>query len=454
MRHQGVFSGLLGCVFGVLGIFTFGLIFVPLAAICSLVGLLRGLAGSSISGIGCSLLAAVLTAWGFVVSPSLWLLVGAGILASHHPVAEQSPGQSAGIETPRNTPVAMKPQPTGVASPNLPRSPELPAATASANPEIAPLPIDPIYGKGLADRTAWENWFNGLQGDFKAGAFYWAGQRSLPHPGSCSQMNTDFYHGCTAARERLATPDALRISEPDYKRGWNTYVTQGASSEGSSVTAAPAMSAASSANPQFDQYPANEIYRGPPVMPDFVKRDREFKNFRTRLQNGIKEGANFAGHYKIIQIGCGTECTFSYLADVSTGQIYGGPPLGGEHYPEVQLEYRISSKLIRTWWNPHPFDGNNCFQEDFALKNNQFISMGNSGLSTCPRDCDANGNCINSREALQDKNAETAVPLHSGSAEASVTAPVTLPSAPTNAEVPPKCFTVYPAVPPANCFAH
>jgi hypothetical protein len=103
-RHQGAMSGLLGCVFGILGIFTWGLIFVPLAAICSLVGLLRGIAGFSISGIGCSLLAAVLTARGFVVSPSLWLLVGAGILASHQPAVEKSPAPSAGIETPRSAP--------------------------------------------------------------------------------------------------------------------------------------------------------------------------------------------------------------------------------------------------------------------------------------------------------------------------------------------------------------
>ena len=84
-----------------------------------------------------------------------------------------------------------------------------------------------MYDKGLADRTAWEDWFDGLQGDFKTGAFFWSGQRSLPHPGSCNQMNTDFYSGCTAAKERLAATDALRVSEPDYKRGWNAYVSPG-----------------------------------------------------------------------------------------------------------------------------------------------------------------------------------------------------------------------------------
>jgi hypothetical protein len=104
----------------------------------------------------------------------------------------------------------------------LPPSSEIPAATPTPTPVVAPLPTT-MYHEGLADRTAWEDWFNGLQGDFKTGAFFWAGQRSLPHPGPCNQMNADFNNGCRAAKGRLATSDALRRSDPDYKRGWNAY---------------------------------------------------------------------------------------------------------------------------------------------------------------------------------------------------------------------------------------
>jgi len=129
-------------------------------------------------------------------------------------------------------------EPNAVTSP----SPEISGTTASATPPIAPVPTGTgpvtMYDKGLADRTAWENWFNGLQGDFKTGAFFWAGQRSLPHPGSCSQMKADFYNGCTAAKERLATPDALRMSEPDYKRGWNAYASPGTTIGGTPAEAA------------------------------------------------------------------------------------------------------------------------------------------------------------------------------------------------------------------------
>jgi hypothetical protein len=48
--RAGVQAGLFGCIFGVLGIFTLGFVFVPLAALCSFVGLIRGVFGVSASG--------------------------------------------------------------------------------------------------------------------------------------------------------------------------------------------------------------------------------------------------------------------------------------------------------------------------------------------------------------------------------------------------------------------
>jgi hypothetical protein len=83
------------------------------------------------------------------------------------------------------------------------------------------------YQGGLRDRDAWENWFGTLQGDYKTGAFYWASQRSLPNPGSCKQMNDQFYAGCAEAKVKLAAADALRKTEPNYKAGWNAWAPSG-----------------------------------------------------------------------------------------------------------------------------------------------------------------------------------------------------------------------------------
>jgi hypothetical protein len=82
MRNQGVVAGILGCLFGILGILTIGIIFVPLAALCSLIGLIRGISGPSLAGIATSLLGAVLTIFGFISSPTLWLFAAGLFVAS------------------------------------------------------------------------------------------------------------------------------------------------------------------------------------------------------------------------------------------------------------------------------------------------------------------------------------------------------------------------------------
>jgi hypothetical protein len=97
----------------------------------------------------------------------------------------------------------------------------LPQVTSPASIAVTDEQGATAYQDGLHDRAAWEEWFNGLQGDYKTGAFFWSSQRSLPKPGSCKQMNDDSYAGCTAAKTRLSASDTRRKTEPDYKAGWN-----------------------------------------------------------------------------------------------------------------------------------------------------------------------------------------------------------------------------------------
>lgn len=92
-RNEGLLAGVFGCVFGLLGILTTGLVFVPLAALCSIIGLLLGLAGRSSSGFLVSLLGTILTIFGFAVSPSLWLVV-AGLLVASQRVEPSAPSAS------------------------------------------------------------------------------------------------------------------------------------------------------------------------------------------------------------------------------------------------------------------------------------------------------------------------------------------------------------------------
>jgi len=118
------------------------------------------------------------------------------------------------------------------------------------------------FDAGLADRRAYEEWFASLTGDFKKGAEYWAGQRSVTKPGSCYLADGtsagDWTQGCLAAQRRLGPTDKRRLAEPDYRQGWNSYTEpaspsvastpdQKTAAPGPAATATPPLAASSRA---------------------------------------------------------------------------------------------------------------------------------------------------------------------------------------------------------------
>jgi hypothetical protein len=95
----------------------------------------------------------------------------------------------------------------------------------SAPTALAP-PGASAFDQGLADRAALENWVASLSGDLRRGADWWAARRSVLHPGPCNgtaATTPEFVAGCEAAKARLMPVDARRKSDPEYRRGWNTY---------------------------------------------------------------------------------------------------------------------------------------------------------------------------------------------------------------------------------------
>jgi uncharacterized protein YecT (DUF1311 family) len=153
-ENAGVLAGVLGCAFGVLGIFSFGifswgLVFVPLAALCTVVGLLRGLARLSPPGIGVSLLSGILTVWGFIFSPSLWLFVG-GFVGGL--VGSQS-GKPTTPATSVSAPASLAPQlttlPTRPAEPPSPTWPPEALAATTHTLSSGPAPYEtPLLPRG------------------------------------------------------------------------------------------------------------------------------------------------------------------------------------------------------------------------------------------------------------------------------------------------------------------
>jgi hypothetical protein len=76
-RHypSGTVAGFLACIFGTLGILTWGLLFAPLGAVCGSFGFFPALNSRSIEGLVLSTLGAALTLKAALSSPSLWVAV-------------------------------------------------------------------------------------------------------------------------------------------------------------------------------------------------------------------------------------------------------------------------------------------------------------------------------------------------------------------------------------------
>ena len=139
---------------------------------------------------------------------------------------------------------------------------ECAAALAQADrnapdPVAAPVQLTPPQGQqseafqqGMADRGGWEAWSGSSQGDYHEGAYYWSGQRSLAQPGPCSNpsMSQAWQSGCVEAQKRLALSDARRRSEPDYRKGWNSWVAAASATASPPPNPAPIPASAARAN--------------------------------------------------------------------------------------------------------------------------------------------------------------------------------------------------------------
>lgn len=84
--------------------------------------------------------------------------------------------------------------------------------------------------------------------------------------------------------------------------------------------------AQTSATPRFEDYPV-QVFKG--RMAALKLSGSEARNFRTRLREGAQQGVNFAGHYTIVQWGCGTACLQVAFIDAKTGAVFFPEELNG-----------------------------------------------------------------------------------------------------------------------------
>ncbi|ENU0751979.1 hypothetical protein [Klebsiella michiganensis] len=117
--------------------------------------------------------------------------------------------------------------------------------------------------------------------------------------------------------------------------------------------------------------PMDRVYQGPIHLPDFTGRDRAYLTYRTKISNEMRTGPNFAGHYAIVEIGCGTSCRFAFVGDVATGQVFGFP-YGGESYYLLQLQYGVKSNYVSTRW----IESDACYSDFISWDGKEFVSSG------------------------------------------------------------------------------
>jgi len=102
-------------------------------------------------------------------------------------------------------------------------------------------------------------------------------------------------------------------------------------------------------SPRFEDFPAPTEWAGPAVAPKLTTRAERL--YRTRLMNAAKESPNFAGHYRFVEWGCGSECVSGAIVDLSTGRVI-APPLAESstavlHFSVCQSAYEGSGAEVR-----------------------------------------------------------------------------------------------------------
>lgn len=93
--------------------------------------------------------------------------------------------------------------------------------------------------------------------------------------------------------------------------------------------------------PTLEDYSITDIYKEKPKSVD-ISSHPEAKQFKTKLIEGAEKGPNFAGHYTVISIGCGTMCSALWIVDAKTGRII------SRLQTELGEKYNINSKLLIT----------------------------------------------------------------------------------------------------------
>jgi hypothetical protein len=132
--------------------------------------------------------------------------------------------------------------------------------------------------------------------------------------------------------------------------------------------------------PLFTEFKVTTRFRGKPA-PAVLVRPIE-QRFRTVLREGAKDGPNFAGHYTVVEWGCGTECFQAAIVDAETGRVYASPlqdPM--EDFASSWLHFQTNSSLLIACVNCRKWAREQCDQKYFVWEGDRFKTLDRSPRS-------------------------------------------------------------------------
>lgn len=97
---------------------------------------------------------------------------------------------------------------------------------------------------------------------------------------------------------------------------------------------------------QFKDFKINSQYKGKLAKPNFLT-DKNAERFKSRIKDGCQNsGVNFAGHYTIVEWGCGTACAEMAIVDRINGEIiYSKIPFDTAD-GHCGADYKIDSSML------------------------------------------------------------------------------------------------------------
>lgn len=96
----------------------------------------------------------------------------------------------------------------------------------------------------------------------------------------------------------------------------------------------------SGALPDFTKFPA-QTYSAKKLEKIDWESHPKARTYRTRLKELIGTNADFAGHYKVLEVGGGTMASQIFLVDVENGKVYLAPFVAC-----LGVKYALSSRLL------------------------------------------------------------------------------------------------------------